>query len=160
MKKMKNGSESLILFLIIGCILGFPTLLGLSTLFPKLWGNQNLGHGIYLTWSGKDDRYIMSYTGVCWGDITGPGKPIIPHIKNHPGEYLIKAKSNKRWIIAKGQDDSLNNHYYIIDKSFKVNLSNWEKDNCDSIIQSRIIEYSDSLLFSESLLYNKIPLHL
>ena len=57
---MKNSSESLILFLIIGCILGFPILLGLSTLFPKLWGNQNLGHGIYLTWSGSDDKYIMS----------------------------------------------------------------------------------------------------
>ena len=145
---MKNSSESLILFLIIGCILGFPILLGLSTLFPKLWGNQNLGHGIYLTWSGSDDKYIMSYTGSLGGDVTDPG------------EYIIKAKSNKRWIIAKGHDESLNTHYYIIDKSFKVNLSNWEKDKCDSIIQSRIIEYSDSLLFSESLLYNKIPLHL
>lgn len=157
---MDNRTDSLILFLIIGCLLGFPFLLGLSTLFPKLWGNENLGNGIYLTWSGNDDLYIMSYTGSWGGDVTGPGKPIIPHIINHPGEFILKAKSNKRWIIAKGMDDSLHIHYYIIDKSFKISLSNWEKDNCDSIIQSRIFMYSDSLLFSESLIYNKIPIHL
>lgn len=157
---MKNKIDSIILFLIIGCLIGFPVLLGLSTLFPKLWGNEYLGNGIYLTWSGSDDRYIMSYTGSFGGDVTGPGKPIIPHINNHPGEFILKAKSNKHWIIAKGIDDSLHIHYYIIDKSFKINISNWEKDNCDSIIQSRIIMYSDSLLFSKSLIVNNIPINL
>ncbi len=157
---MKKTKETIILYIIIGCILGIPSLLGLSTLFPQIWGNKNLGNGIYLTWRGIDNQYIMSYTGSSFGDINVLGKPMIPHDVYHPGVYILETKSNKRWIVAKGVDDSLRMHYYVIDKSFKINYSSWAEENSDSIIQSHIIEYSDSVLFSESIIEKKINLHL
>lgn len=157
---MKKKTESIILYLIIGIIVGFPSILGLSTLFPQIWGNKNLGNGIYLTWRGIDNQYIMSYTGSSYGDINVSGKPIIPHIGNYPDIYIVEAKSNKQWVIAKGEDDSSRIHYFIIDKSFKINYSDWKEEKIDSIIQSHIIEYSDSLLFLKSKIEKKINLHL
>lgn len=157
---MEKKTESIILYLIIGIIVGFPSILGLSTLFPQIWGNKNLGNGIYLTWRGIDNQYIMSYTGSSYGDINVSGKPIIPHIDNYPDIYIVEAKSNKQWVIAKGEDDSSRIHYFIIDKSFKINYSDWKEEKIDSIIQSHIIEYSDSLLFLKSKIEKKINLHL
>ena len=64
----------------------------------------------------------------------------------HFAEYVIDAKFDNNWIIAKtGNYIDGKKKYYIVDKSFDL-----EKTSEEDIVENYIFDYSDSLTFAEA----------
>ncbi|TKC09088.1 hypothetical protein [Pedobacter frigoris] len=123
-------------------IIGFNVLILFFVSSCSQLDNQSLGENLSI-WEGdkKEDRAIVYCEGNCRGGIY-----VIPSYDRHYdssgryAEYLIDAKSNADWVIAKTfmiKHDRRN--YWIINKEFNINNLDCEKANCDSIIQSKII---------------------
>lgn len=111
-----------------------------------------------LDWDGGG-HIIVRGTSVkgktCYG-----GEYLVPSYENHydsignVAEYVIDAKSDDNWIIAKtGTKNSLQRKYYIIDKR---NIS--DTMTAEEIINTRIECFSDSINFSQKCIINEIKL--
>ncbi|GHT00876.1 hypothetical protein FACS189421_13350 [Bacteroidia bacterium] len=148
-----------IFFLLIG--LDFSS----NWLFPE-WssGSYDLGNNLYMMeWDGGG-RIIVHCSRkkgkACYG-----GTYVVP---THKAEYdslgnwaelVDDAKFDKKWIIVKSKLIQEKKYcYYIINKDFDIEGLDWEKVNCDSIIQSHIIGPLDSITFSNELEQHKIDL--
>jgi hypothetical protein len=148
---MTKKTESIILWLIIGGFIVPPILLGLLSLFPSLEGEKNLGKGLYLQMTDMSYPYYqLSYTGRLFGSNSGYGHRVIPH-PPYDDSYICKSLSNKEWIILKGIKENNDDSWFLIQKDFNLANKDWEKENCDSIIQSYITSFDDSLAFIRAL---------
>lgn len=143
--------------------------LGLVTIFfilnvtewfcPEFNGSCSLGNNIYmLDWDGGG-RIIVRGTSIngktCYG-----GEYLVPSGENHydsignVAEYVIDARSNDNWIIAKTvTQNSFQRKYYIIDKR---NIS--DTMTAEEIINTRIECFSDTINFSQKCIINEIKL--
>jgi hypothetical protein len=113
-----------------------------------LWGSYDLGNGIYMVdWEGG--REIIKGTNIqgrtCYG-----GSYLIPTYESRYdsagnfAEYVIDAKYDNNWIIAKtGNYSNGENKYYIVDKSFDI-----EKTSEEDIVENYIFDFTDSLSFA------------
>lgn len=133
-------------------------------LFPEWNGSYNLGNNLYMMeWDGggKIIVYCSNKKGrTCYG-----GPNVIPtHEREYDSlgnftELVESVKFNKKWIIVKSKLIKKNKyHYYIINKDFDINGFDWGTVNCDSIIQSHITEYIDSIAFIKELERRNIDL--
>lgn len=124
-------------------------------LFPEWNGSYDLGNNLYVMDWEKGTKIIVHCSNkrgkTCYG-----GSPVIPH--NYPREAYVKsAKANDKWIIVKAiKTENNSTCYYLVDKSFDIEGLDWQKNNCDSIIQSHIKEYFDLKIFYEDLKNKKI----
>ena len=118
-------------------------------IWPEFGGSYNLGNGIYMMeWDGGGrvivkGSYIRGRT--CYG-----GSQLIPTYESgydsagNFAEYVIDAKYDNNWIIAKtGNYSNGENKYYIVDKSFDI-----EKTSEEDIVENYIFDFTDSLSFA------------
>jgi hypothetical protein len=146
----------------------FVLLIGLffssEWLFPEWNGSYNLGNNLYMMeWDGggKIIVYCSNKKGrTCYG-----GPNVVPTYEREYdslgnfAELVENVKFNNEWIIVKSKlIKKKKYHYYIINKDFDINGFDWETVNCDSIIQSHITEYIDSVTFIKELERRNIDL--
>lgn len=116
----------------------------------SLFGSYNLGNQFVLLDGDKmEDRMIVYNTtkeGCCHSGI-----PIIPSRLDTVTKYVHTALSNKEWIIARAITNEKQESYWIVNKNFSVDVSNCEKINCDSIIQSHVIGPLDFKSFKKKI---------
>ena len=128
-------------------------------LWPDFYGSYSLGNNIYmLEWDGGG-KIIVNGTRIkgntCYG-----GESLIPTYENqydslgHFAEYVVDAKSDDNWVIAK-----TNNHishqrkYYILNKKYNPN-----KMTVEDIISTKIVFFTDSNEFAKKCLRNRIEI--
>jgi hypothetical protein len=106
--------------------------------------SANLGNNlVLLEGDNKKDRAIVYCSGRSFGSCYA-GIYVIPtnlqHMENgRYAEYVETAKSNNKWIIAKSVFvDTKDERYWIMDKDFKLDITNCDSMNCDSILQSHV----------------------
>ena len=117
--------------------------------WPEFNGSYNLGNNIYMIdWDGGG-KIIVKGTNIkgntCYG-----GERLIPRYENEYdstanfAEYVVDAKSDSNWIIAK-TDNKTNRQrkYYIVDKRDEI-----EKLNAAEIIENHTVSFTDSIEFS------------
>ena len=120
-------------------------------IWPEFEGSYNLGNGIYMLEWERGGRIIVKGSFIrgrtCYG-----GSLLIPTDESqfdsacNFAEYVIDAKFDNNWIIAKtGNYSNGENKYYIVDKSFDS-----EKTSEEDIIKNYILDFSDSLTFAEA----------
>lgn len=145
---------------IIGMLLFVIAFLYISEwVWPEFNGSYNLGNGIYMMeWDGGGriivkGSYIRGRT--CYG-----GSHLIPAYESlydstgNFAEYVIDAKVDEDWIIAKTGNYINGEHkYYIVDKSFDI-----EKTSEEVIIKDYIFEFTDSLSFANDCDQKRIKL--
>lgn len=139
-----------IIFVLIFKAVGYLIVFLFATewFWPEFWGSYYLGNSIYmLDWDG-DTRVIVKGENLrgrtCYG-----GGQIIPKYElaydslGNFAEYVTDAKSDGDWIVVRcANKQSTQIKYYIIDKSFNMNISPEE------IIEDYVYEFSDSLAFA------------
>ena len=143
-----------VLFILLSCLLvvfGILFMYSCEWVWQEAWGSYDLGNGIYMMeWEGGG-RVIVKGTNVegrsCFG-----GSYLIPTYESRYdstgnfAEYVIDAKFDNNWIIAKtGNYINGENKYYIVDKSFDL-----EKTSEEDIVKNFIFDYSDSLTFAKA----------
>jgi hypothetical protein len=105
----------------------------------QMWGDHPLGNNLDLLEGDHiQDRVIVFCTGKSGGSCVS-GIPVIPSYKDLATWYVQVAESNEKWVIAMAMNRNKSNSYWIINKNFKVDLSNYGKTDCDSILQSHVI---------------------
>ncbi len=135
-----------ILIIIVLLFIGF--LFASEWIFPQMHGSYNLGHGIYMMeWDGGG-RVIVYGTSISGNTCYG-GTPLIPIYNDQYDslgrqmEYVVDAKSDKHWIIAKTNNKITHQKkFYIIDKNFNIHEEKTEK-----MPPIPIFNYNDSLEF-------------
>ena len=138
-----------ILIIIVLLFIGF--LFASEWIFPQMHGSYNLGHGIYMMeWDGGG-RVIVYGTSISGNTCYG-GTPLIPTYNNQYDslgrqmEYVVDAKSNKRWIIVKTNNKMTHQKkIYIIDKD-----CNTQEKTSDNTLPIQILNYNDSLDFAKA----------
>jgi hypothetical protein len=128
-----------------------------------MWGDNDLGDNFSLfEGDGIEDRVIVYCSGRSGGSCMA-GTPIVPVYSRqmdtggHYAEYVETAKSNNSFIIAKTfQIKNKTTNYWIISKDFKI--TNCDKINCDSIIQSHVIGPLSKIEFKKQIFQRKINL--
>ncbi|WP_373728868.1 hypothetical protein [Bacteroides heparinolyticus] len=160
MSKAANRSLKKLLVVVLS-ILALPILVVLflylsEWLFPSFWGSYKLGNGLFMMdWDGN--YRIIVYNPNPSGNTCYSGAYIIPDKNSHCSTDrslgVIDAKSDKKWVavIAFEGESHQDTCYFLIDKSFDVDGLDWQKDKCDSIIQSHIIRYDAKQSFYEKL---------
>lgn len=137
------------------CLFMFATEWG----WPEFNGSYFLGKNIYMIeWDGGG-RVIVQGSNIrgntCYG-----GSLLIPTYENqfdsagHFAEYVVDAKANDNWIIAK-TDNRLNHQrkYYIINKQHDT-----ETLDAKEIIESYITSFTDSCKFAKKCQFNGIKI--
>ena len=118
-------------------------------LWPEFNGSYNLGNGIYMIeWDGGG-KLIVKGSNIKGNTCYGGGR-IIPSFENqydslgHYAEYVVDAKFDSNWIIAK-TDNKLTQQvkYYIIYKNDGI-----EKLNEDEIVEKYVLSFTDSVEFA------------
>ncbi|MGM9828530.1 MAG: hypothetical protein ACI30C_00680 [Muribaculaceae bacterium] len=128
-------------------------------IWPEYNGSYDLGNNIYmLEWDGGGKIIVNGATiegNTCYG-----GASLIPTYENQYdsignfAEYVVDAKSDDNWVIAK-----TNNHishqrkYYILNKKYNPN-----KMTVEDIISTKIVFFTDSNEFAKKCLRNRIEL--
>lgn len=140
-------------FLVLMIILFFSS----KWLFPEWNGSYDLGNNLYMMDWERGNRIIVycsnKHGKICYGGIS-----IIPH-SDSSDVYVKDAKANDKWVIVKAATTEENRpRYYLIDKSFEVEMLNLNFNSFDSIIQSHIISTFDSLSFEKKLKEKNINL--
>ncbi len=110
----------------------------------QVWGDNDLGDNFSLLEGDRtEDRIIVQCSGRSAGACIA-GTYIVPSYSQHMdtnghyAEYVEIAKSNDDFIIAKTlQVKNKRANYWVISKGFDI--TNCDKINCDSIIQSHVI---------------------
>ena len=116
-------------------------------------GEYSLGNHLSLWDNDKNEERIIVY---CEGDCNG-GIYVVPTYerhydsdKQHVAEYVEKATSNKKWVIAKTiRVKEKMEAYYIINKDFDITGVDCAKANCDSILQSHVIGPMNIIVFKK-----------
>lgn len=150
----------LFLFILAGILaitICFVTFMYAATwLWPESYGSYALGNNIYmLDWDG-DGRIIVRGTNV-EGNVCYGGELLIPTYGNEYDsvgnlrEYVIDAKSDDNWIIAKTGNRITNQKKYYI-----INKNNLENMAIEDIIVTRIESFTDSMKFSNRCIYNGV----
>ena len=134
--------------LVIICSLLF--LYSSEWLWPEFNGSYNLGKGIYMIeWDGG--KLIVKGSNIkghtCYG-----GERIIPTYENQYDsigkrvEYVVDAKFNDHWIIAKTNNEVTQRvKYYIINKDEGI-----EKVDADKILEKYTLSFTDSIEFDNA----------
>ena len=152
---------SAIIFL-IGLLLiyiGFVSFVYAATwLWPDFYGSYSLGNNIYmLEWDGG--KMIVNGTTIK-GNTCYSGQPLIPTDKNQYdsignfAEFVVDAKSDDNWIIAK-TSNHINNQrkYYIINKKYNPN-----EMTVEDIISTQIECFRDSSVFAAKCISNGVDI--
>jgi hypothetical protein len=125
-----------------------------------LWGAYDLGNRLTLfEGNNSESRQIIYCTGYSGGACIS-GIPVIPSRQDTVTSYIVAAKSNTDWVIAKskqvrGQEDM----YWIISKKFSIEGLNCDNGICDSILQSKVSGPFELTQFKDRLSELKINLH-
>lgn len=145
----------------VSFIIVFPILLFVFSEWscPSLWGSYKLGNNLYMIEWDNNCRIIV-YNDHVKSNTCYSGAYIIPNYESDSTIRVIDAKSNKHWVVVKAFKDYDRNKlcYFLIDKSFELNDLDWQKDKCDSIIQSYITCFDDLQVFEDRLCNLKIKL--
>lgn len=129
-------------------------------LWPEFNGSYDLGKNIYMIeWDGGG-KVIVRGTNIkgntCYG-----GEPLIPTYNNeydstgNYSEFVLDAKSDNKWIIAKTDNKSNRQRkYYIIKKDNGI-----ERLDAQKILKNNITSYTDSAEFSKACQHNGIRMN-
>lgn len=128
-------------------------------LWPAFYGSYSLGNNIYMLEEDKGRKTIVNGTTIK-GNTCYSGDQLIPTYENQYdsvgnfAEYVVDARADDNWIIAK-TGNMINNQrkYYILNKSY-----NPDKMTLEKIISTRIECFTDSNKFAEACNYRKIDL--
>ncbi|GHT17536.1 hypothetical protein FACS189429_1830 [Bacteroidia bacterium] len=159
MKNLQVHNNHIIPFIIV--ILIFGLFITAEWWCPSMWGSHKLGNNLYaMDWDGGVQ--IIVYNDNPHGRTVYSGAYVIPNPNTTDSIYNVRIQNinfNKKWVIVKAESVTNNKEcYFLIDKSFNLKGLDWQKDNCDSIIQSHITEYSDFPTFYQELQNRKIEL--
>ena len=144
-----------ILFITTICF--FLFLFATEWIWPEFNGSYSLGNNVYMMeWDGGG-RIIVQGSNIrgntCYG-----GDRLIPTYENqydstgNYAEYVVDAKSDDNWVIAK-----TNNHishqrkFYILNKKYNPN-----KMTVEDIISTKIVFFTDSNEFAKKCLSNGV----
>ena len=118
-------------------------------LWPAFYGSYSLGNNIYML-EGDGGKMIVKGTTI-EGNTCYSGEPLIPTYENQYdsignfAEYVVDAKSDDNWVIAKtGNKKTNQKKYYILNKDFDFDYT-----KVDEIIKTKIEEFTDSIEFSK-----------
>ncbi len=126
-------------------------------LWPDFYGSYSLGNNIYMLEGDKSTKTIVYGTSIK-GKTCYSGDPLIPTYENQYdslgnfAEYVVDAKADDNWIIAK-TDNKLNHRrrYYIINKQHDI-----ETLDAKEIIEKYITSFTDSCEFANKCFSNGI----
>lgn len=126
-------------------------------LWPDFYGSYCLGNNIYMLEGDKGRKTIVNGTTI-EGNTCYSGDQLIPTYENQYdsignfAEYVVDAKADDNWIIAR-TDNMITNQrkYYILNKSY-----NPDKMTLEKIISTRIECFTDSNDFVRKCNYLKI----
>lgn len=128
--------------------------------YPEFWGSKYLGNNFYaMDWDGNTK--IIVYNDKSLTRAVFSGAYIIPDPNNKNNRYGVEIKDikfNDRWIIVKTKNSTNIESFFLIDKNFNIKGLDWQKDNCDSIIQLHITHCKDLNSFYRYLTDKKINL--
>lgn len=137
----------------IGAVIIIFMLFSYSTewLWPEYNGSYNLGSGIYMIkWDGGSKLIVKGSSirgNTCYG-----GERIIPTNENYCdsngnfAEYVVNARANDNWIIARTNNYITHQtKYYIINKSEEI-----ESLNASEIYAKYTLSFTDSIEFSNT----------
>ena len=161
--KTLQKAGRIIMFVLVGIVVWgicFASILYAATWFwPGFYGSHDLGKNIYMIeWDGGG-RVIVKGSNIrgntCYG-----GMQIIPTYEKqydsagHFAEYVIDAKSDDCWIIAK-TDNHISNQrkYYILNKECYT-----EKGELIDSLNSGIDSFTDSSEFAKKCHRNEISI--
>ncbi len=122
-------------------------------IWPEFNGSYSLGNNIYMIeWDGGGKMIVNGTT--IEGNTCYSGQPLIPTYENQYdsignfAEYVVDAKSDDNWIIAK-TSNHINNQrkYYILNKKYNPN-----EMTVEDIINTRIECFTDSSEFAKKCL--------
>ncbi len=128
-------------------------------IWPEFNGSYSLGNNIYMIeWDGGGKMIVNGTT--IEGNTCYSGQPLIPTYENQYdsignfAEYVVDAKSDDNWIIAK-TSNHINNQrkYYILNKKYNPN-----EMTVEDIINTKIVFFTDSSEFAKKCLSNRIEL--
>ena len=128
-------------------------------IWPEFNGSYSLGNNIYMIeWDGGGKMIVNGTT--IEGNTCYSGQPLIPTYENQYdsignfAEYVVDAKSDDNWIIAK-TSNHINNQrkYYILNKKYNPN-----KMTVEDIISTKIVFFTDSNEFAKKCLRNRIEI--
>ena len=147
------GKTLLIVLIGVTITIAFSILLLYSTewLWPEFNGSYNLGDGIYMIeWDGGGKRIVKGSNikgNTCYG-----GELLIPSYETaydsigNFAEYVVDAKFDNNWIIAKTNNNlSQQVYYYIIDKNKEI-----EKLDANKIVEKYTFSFTDSIDFANA----------
>lgn len=151
-------SLTLCALIIVACAFGF--FCATTWLWPEANGSYNLGNNIYMMeWDGGG-RIIVVGSNFDGKTCSG-GTLLIPTYENQYDsagnhvEYVIDAKSDDNWIIAKtGNKRTNQKKYYIVNKQHINNTM-----SIDDIVSKQIEAFSDSIEFSNTCQQRGIKIH-
>ena len=126
-------------------------------IWPEYNGSYDLGNNIYmLEWDGGG-KIIVNGTTI-EGNTCYSGEPLIPTYENQYdsignfAEYVVDAKSDDNWVIAKTNNHISNQRkYYILNKKYNPN-----KMTVEDIINTQIECFRDSSKFATKCLSNGV----
>jgi len=129
-------------------------------LWPDFYGSYSLGNNIYMLEGDKTTKTIVYGTSIK-GKTCYSGEPLIPTYENQYdslgnfAEYVVDAKADDNWIIAK-TDNKLNHQrkYYIVNKQHDI-----ETLNAKEIIEKYITSFTDSCEFANICFSNGIKIN-
>ena len=149
------------IFLVIGIVaiyICFVVFVYAATwLWPDFYGSYSLGNNLYMLEGDKGRKTIVYGTSID-GNTCYSGEPVIPTYENQYdsignfAEYVVDAKADDNWIIAK-TDNKLNHRrkYYIINKQHNI-----ETLDTKEIVERYVISYTDSCEFANKCFSNGI----
>ena len=127
--------------------------------WPDFYGSYSLGNNIYMLEGDKGRKTIVNGTTI-EGNTCYSGDQLIPTYENQYdsignfAEYVVDARTDDNWIIAKTGNKITNQRkYYILNKSY-----NPDKMTLEKIISTKIECFSDSNEFAKACEYRKIDL--
>ena len=128
-------------------------------LWPDFYGSYSLGNNIYMLEGDKTTKTIVYGTSIK-GKTCYSGEPLIPTYDNQYdsignfAEYVVDAKADDNWIIAK-TDNKINHRrkYYIINKQHNI-----ETSDAKEIIERYISSFTDSCEFANKCHSNEIKI--
>jgi len=127
---------------------------------PSMWGSYSLGNNLYaMDWDGGVQ--IIVYNENPKGRTVYSGVYVIPNPNSNDSTFNViirDIKFNKEWVIVKAEQQQNEYCYFLIHKNFNIKGLDWQKDNCDSIIQSNITQYYNLSTFYEVLKQKHINL--
>jgi hypothetical protein len=119
--------------------IGFILVLVLATSYSCIFlTNNNLGNNFSLLEGDKiEDRIIVYCTGESLGSCYS-GVPVIPSREDTLTLYVIEAKSDADWIIAKTKSLDKTIKYWIVDKRFKMQFEYDDEGKFYESIQKQV----------------------